>query len=124
MNTTWSNVKAICAASLIGIAFVAVAQAMPKEGSEEVNKLISSVSSSECQFERNGIWYNGRDAASHLKTKFNATEKRLQTAEQFIQFVASSSSITKKPYKIRCGEKASDARVWLSQKLKELRSKK
>lgn len=122
-NRTSSNIKAILAAGIAALGCAAFAQAMPQKGEEEVHKLISSIEQSSCQFERNGTWYNAAEAATHLRRKFDATEKRLQTAEQFVQYVASSSSITKKPYQIRCGAETVRAKVWLDRKLSEFRKK-
>ncbi len=124
MNRTSGNFKAIVAASIFGIGFVAVAQAMPQPETEETNILISTVEKSGCQFERNGTWHASNEAANHLRRKFKATEKKLQTTEQFIQYVASTSSLTKTPYRIRCGTETVEANIWLSQKLKSIRAGK
>ena len=52
----------------------------------------------ELVFVRNGEAHNCDEAVSHLRLKLKNTRNRIDTAEQFIDKVASSSSITGKPY--------------------------
>lgn len=52
-------------------------------------------------FIRNGDAHNCDEAVSHLRLKLSNTRNRIDTAEQFIDKVASSSSISGKPYIVR-----------------------
>ncbi|PXW49471.1 hypothetical protein DET57_101169 [Klebsiella oxytoca] len=52
-------------------------------------------------FVRNGDAHTCEEAVSHLRLKLGNTRNRINTAEQFIDKVASSSSITGKPYIVR-----------------------
>lgn len=52
-------------------------------------------------FVRNGDAHTCEEAVSHLRLKLGNTRNRIDTAEQFIDKVASSSSITGKPYIVR-----------------------
>lgn len=52
-------------------------------------------------FIRNGDAHNCDEAVSHLRLKLGNTRNRIDTAEQFIDKVASSSSISGKPYIVR-----------------------
>ena len=52
-------------------------------------------------FIRNGSEHTSEEAVSHLRLKLKNTRNRLNTADQFIDKVASSSSITGKPYTVR-----------------------
>lgn len=52
-------------------------------------------------FVRNGDAHNCEEAVSHLRLKLGNTRNRIDTAEQFIDKVASSSSITGKPYIVK-----------------------
>jgi len=52
-------------------------------------------------FIRNGSEYDSAKAADHLRRKLGYAGKKVQTAEQFIQYLATGSSMTGKPYKIR-----------------------
>ena len=117
--------KAIQRTSFAAFALLALAHpaiAMPEAAKQETLKLIGTVESSGCQFERNGTWFPAKDAAAHLQRKLNATEKRLETTEQFITHVASTSSITGQPYAIRCGAETVQVKSWLEEKLKTVRS--
>lgn len=52
-------------------------------------------------FIRNGSEHTSEEAVSHLRLKLKNTRNRINTADQFIDKVASSSSITGKPYTVR-----------------------
>lgn len=52
-------------------------------------------------FIRNGKSYEAKDAAKFLRRKWQAKEKEIKTAEQFIEKVATVSGTTGKPYKIK-----------------------
>lgn len=102
--------------------FASPAFAMPENAKAETIRLIESVGTSGCEFDRNGEWHKSAEAVAHLKRKLKATESRLQTTEQFIIHVASSSSISGKPYRLRCpGGKIEEARPWLEESLAKLR---
>ncbi|MED0393711.1 YfeK family protein [Escherichia coli] len=51
---------------------------------------------------------NGDEAVSHLRLKLGNTRNRIDTAEQFIDKVASSSSITGKPYIVKMPGKSDE----------------
>src|SRR3982074_1274380 len=52
-------------------------------------------------FIRNGSDYEAQAARDHLQKKLDYAGERGQTAEQFIQYCASQSSLSHKPYQIR-----------------------
>ena len=52
-------------------------------------------------FIRNGTEYDAAKAAAHLRRKLGYAGKRVKTADQFIQHLATGSSMTGKPYRIR-----------------------
>ncbi|WEJ86785.1 MAG: YfeK family protein [Klebsiella huaxiensis] len=59
-------------------------------------------------FVRNGDAHTCEEAVSHLRLKLGNTRNRIDTAEQFIDKVASSSSITGKPYIVRIPGKSDE----------------
>lgn len=59
-------------------------------------------------FVRNGDAHNCEEAVSHLRLKLGNTRNRIDTAEQFIDKVASSSSITGKPYIVKIPGKSDE----------------
>lgn len=61
----------------------------------------------DAQFIRNGTSYDSAAAAKHLRLKLRAAGARIKTAEDFILYCASTSSVSGRPYEIRF----SDGRV-------------
>ena len=61
----------------------------------------------EAQFIRNGTSYDSAAAVKHLRLKLRAAGSRIKTAEDFIRYCASASSVSGTPYEIRF----SDGRV-------------
>ena len=71
-------------------------------------------------FIRNGSEHNAAEAESHLRLKLSKTKKRLSTAEQFVDKVASGSSISSKPYQVKLpGKDPVDAKIYLTELLAE-----
>ncbi len=90
----------------------------------EIDALLSRLEASSCTFGRNGTWYPATEARSHLLRKLKHLEDRgaVQSAEQFIERVASSSSTTGRPYLVKCGNGAPvDSRTWLTLQLQGIR---
>ena len=70
----------------------------------EIAHLIDAVERSNCEFLRNGSWYDARQAASHLRNKYqllSATDQ-IASAEDFISKAASQSSFSGQAYGLRC----------------------
>ncbi len=89
---------------------------------EEVRLLIDSVAQSGCIFERNGSSYVAGDAADHLALKFRRGKKYAKTTENFIDRLASKSSLSGNPYHIDCpGQDKMTSGDWLHHKLTSLR---
>jgi hypothetical protein len=72
----------------------------------EILYLLGFVEHSGCQFYRNGSWYSSTKAQEHLRDKYNylAARDRINTAEDFIEKVAGTSSLTGQPYRVRCAD--------------------
>lgn len=103
----------------------AAAQAAPSAQAErEIRGLMDALASSQCQFQRNGSWHGREEARAHLQRKYDYLRKRNQvdSAEQFIERAASRSSVSGKPYRVRCpGQADVDAASWFGARLKALR---
>jgi hypothetical protein len=92
----------------------------------EISALLQALGSSQCDFFRNGSWYDSARAESHLARKLDYFERKglLSTAEAFIDDAASQSSMSGKPYQVRCpGQAAQPSSVWLKRTLEELRQR-
>jgi hypothetical protein len=113
------------ALSLLAVLCCIGAFAAPSPARPEIDALLGRLQSSGCSFNRNGSWYDAREARAHLVTKLEYLEQRnlVQTTEQFIDRAASGSSISGKPYLVRCGGAAPvESRAWLTLQLKALRA--
>ncbi len=86
-----------------------------------IEGLLKAIETSNATFIRNGTEYNAKKAVEHLRTKWKRAGSRVRTAEQFIEHLASRSSMTGKPYEIREGKKTVPAGDWLRGRLTKLR---
>ena len=100
-------------ARLLAIAFLSFAVAAnaddrsPAENAR-IEYLLEVVASlHDAQFIRNGTSYDSAAAVKHLRLKLGAAGSRVKTAEDFIRYCASASSVSGRPYEIRF----SDGRV-------------
>ncbi len=90
----------------------------------EINALLQALGASQCEFFRNGTWYDSKAAESHLKRKFDYFERKhlLSSADAFIDDAASRSSMSGTAYQVRCPDQpAQPSADWLKQKLEQLR---
>jgi hypothetical protein len=121
----WPNtIKALACACALLSSGTAFAQA-PADTRREVEHLLDYVARPDCQFNRNGTWYQGPAARAHLKKKFDYLVKRnlAPTAEAFIERGATSSSSSGTAYQVRCASGAATASgPWLSAELRRYRS--
>ena len=91
----------------------------------EIQHLIEHLQNSGCEFMRNGSWYDSGKAADHLRQKYDYLQKKgwVSTAEDFITRAGSESSMSHKPYEVRCAGKAAEpSGPWLQAELKRYRS--
>lgn len=116
---------ALLSALLAGACSSALAGPTPGPVRAEIDALLSRITASNCQFERNRSWHNAADARAHLLRKLEYIEQRSETitrTEQFIEHAASKSSFTGRPYRVRCGNAAPvESRIWLNGELNLLR---
>ncbi|MDQ5985068.1 MAG: hypothetical protein CSYNP_00772 [Syntrophus sp. SKADARSKE-3] len=85
------------------ILLVAVnAYAQDSRETAKIKYLIASVETLEgAKFIRNGREYDARSAANHLRLKLKNAGSHVKTAEDFIKFCGSKSSMSGEPYLIR-----------------------
>jgi len=115
MKTAFALLLALAAGSAL---------AAPSPARPEIDALLARLQGSGCAFQRNGSWYDAAEARTHLLRKLEYLEDRdlAQTTEQFIDRAASESSMSHKPYLVRCGNAAPvESKAWLTQQLKVLR---
>ncbi len=100
---------------------VAAAQANQNRFEDEVAHLLNYIEQSDCTFIRNGTSYSAAEARAHIGRKFDHIKSRISSAEQFITYGASKSSITGKAYSIDCGGVSMESGRWLSEELEAYR---
>ena len=110
---------------LLVFAGSAFAQTPSAKTTQEVGQLFAALKQSNCEFSRNGSWYNAEKASDHLQRKYDyLLKKRLvTTTESFIDLAATKSSISGKPYQVRCGKTAPiSSTSWFKSQLNTVRS--
>lgn len=83
----------------------------------EIRYLLDYLAESGCTFIRNGDEYEATKARDHLEMKYNYAKRRIKTAEDFINKLASKSSLSRKPYHVKCGEIKTLSKQWLDDAL-------
>ena len=94
---------------------------------QEIEYLIGHLKASGCEFERNGSWHDSAKAAEHLRGKYDYLLKKgwVVTSDDFITRAATESSMSHKPYQVRCaGKDAEPSANWLQAELKRYRASK
>lgn len=113
------------AATALLCASQAAADPMAPPIRAEIEALLTLLEVSACEFNRNGSWYSAREAKAHLLRKLEYLEKKNAVAktEQFIELGASTSSLSGKPYLVKCPDADPVASSeWLLAQLKAIRS--
>jgi hypothetical protein len=121
------NSTILFACSVALASSLAYAEPLPPVARSEVLGMLKTLEASGCQFNRNGKWYSGPDAKTHLLRKLDYVESKhaLKTAEQFIDLAASESSFSGIAYQVRCaGATSIDSNVWMKKELRQARLNK
>ena len=98
----------------------------PPAARQEIAHLIAHLTASGCSFQRNGRWHDAAEAAKHLQRKYDYLLKKgwVLTSEDFIARAASESSMSHKPYQVRCaGKEAEPSAAWLKAELMRYRAR-
>ena len=101
------NVPAPHVSRLFAVAVLAlgsVANAVDRVPAEDarIEYLLAVVESlHDAQFIRNGTAYDSAAAVKHLRAKLGIAGSRVKSAEDFIRYCGSESSVSGKPYEIR-----------------------
>lgn len=105
--------KIVCAVVALLLTLPAYAKLNAHEEAR-INAMLNALAQKQdLTFVRNGDAHNCEEAVSHLRLKLGNTRNRIDTAEQFIDKVA-SSSITGKPYIVKIpGKSDENAQLYL-----------
>ena len=98
---TRTFLKGLCFATVVAL-MPGMSQAVTAAEKGKIESLIHQVEVLQnAKFIRNGKSYDSTDAAKFLRGKWDSKAKEIETAEDFIQKVASVSSTSGQPYLIR-----------------------
>ena len=90
---------------------------------EEISHLLGYVAQTQCRYERNGSYYTGQQAATHIQKKYDYYKDEIGDAETFIELSATKSTMSGKSYSIHCeGQSVQSSKEWLLAELKRYRA--
>ena len=105
-------------ASLVGTA------AAIEDTEKTISYMLDYISKSGLTFIRNGQEATGKQAADHLRQKWDYFRTRIKTPEDFIKLAATKSELSGKLYLVRFKDgKESPAGEWLAKVLAEYRKR-
>ena len=111
---------------ILALALQFGAPAVPAAGDDpEIEYLLTRIASSNCEFNRNGVWYDAKRAQEHLRNKYDylAARHAIGSTEDFIGKAASRSSYSGRDYIIRCpGAPETPSNRWMLDRLAEYRA--
>jgi len=87
----------------------------------EIDHLLEYIETSGCTFNRNGTIHDGQDAGEHIRKKYAHTKRYIKTTADFIQYAATKSSMSGKPYQVTCEGIETPTAKWLSDELARFR---
>jgi Family of unknown function (DUF5329) len=102
----WSGVrKSFVLAGFILLLFVAALVGRDAREQARIDFLLHEVETSVgIKFIRNGMEHDGPAAAKHLRSKLGVASARIATAEEFVKYCASESSLTHQKYKVKLAD--------------------
>ncbi|MGC4366553.1 DUF5329 family protein [Hydrogenophaga sp. R2] len=114
--------RALLAAAALAVMARPAAAALPTRERERIEGLLEAMErQTDLQFERNGRRASSRDAVRFLRAKWERYGAEVDTAEAFIDRIASRSSTSGQPYRV-CPKSLScaEAGPWLRGLLQQL----
>lgn len=88
----------------------------------EVDYLIAQVAASDKRFVRNGKVYSGHEAAAHMRQKLERAGKRVKSADDFVNGVATKSYLSGDPYLMKSPDGTTNPTgAWLTDLLNKYR---
>lgn len=88
---------------------------------EEISHLLGYIEHSGCTFIRNGKEHTAPEARQHIENKYSYVKRRVKSAEDFIRYAATGSSISGSAYRVSCEGRKMPTAVWLEEELRRFR---
>jgi len=117
------TVRALAFVLLLTLASAGPAAADDATMNAEIDFLLEEVAASGCTFIRNGSEHDADAARDHLALKRRRGRRYFDSADEFIERIASKSSWSGKPYRIRCEGAEVLASQWFTDALARFRSR-
>jgi len=115
-----SDSKIVCATTFFCL--ISSAPVFGAEMQKEINHLLQFVEHTKCQYERNGKLHSGKEAAGHMKNKYNFYKNDIDSTERFIELSATKSTMSGKFYFVHCPNRPKlRSQEWLLQELNNYR---
>ena len=89
----------------------------------EISHLIKYIEASTCTFIRNKKVHDNQDASAHIQKKYTRAKPWVKTAEDFIKYAATESSMTGQPYYVVCDGVKIPTAQWLTEELARFRNR-
>ena len=112
------TLAALAATLALALSTVALADTSAKS---EIDHLLNFVATSSCTFVRNGTEYPPDKARDHLASKYQFAGSKITTAEEFIKYLATESSMSGELYHVKCSKTDALSGVWLTDELNRFR---
>lgn len=112
------TLAALAATFALALSTVAPAETPAKS---EIDHLLNFVATSSCTFVRNGTEYPSDKAREHLASKYQFAGSKITTADEFIKYLATESSMSGELYHVKCKGVDKLSGVWLSEELARFR---
>ena len=113
--------RALVGGALALLTTLASASGSDENAAREIDHLLDFVSSSGCTFIRNGKAHDPAQAADHLRMKYRRAHRYVDSAETFIDRIASESSLSGRPYRVSCDGHEETTKMWLQRALADYR---
>ena len=105
------------------VSVMAVAGERSPATDAEIDFLLEHVRTSQLVFIRNGKQHDAAEAHEHMMTKYRHFDRKIDSSEAFIEYSATRSLISGRPYRIRLpGGREMDAAPYLLEQLAEYRA--
>lgn len=106
----------------ICVFILALSLAAQADTAGEIDHLLGFIEDSGCTFVRNGDAHDSAGARKHIEGKYDYARRWIQTTEQFVEYTATRSSVSGKPYVVSCGGHEQPSSEWLLSELENYRA--
>jgi hypothetical protein len=106
LSKKWKRVWALLLTLLAVVAVEPVPTSMandsrPEDLDRTIAYLLQHVTQSNLIFIRNGVMHSPKEAAEHMRRKYEYFKKKIRTPEDFIRLCSSMSTVTGRPYQVK-----------------------